>query len=188
MSGKRNDAVGELLHAFVKRIPKCGQPQLVRLVYLTDLYARQFLGKPITDLEYIYHDNGPFDSRILIRLSSLVESGAIKESRGRLPGTFHYASQTKSSPSGLSERQIAIVEYVIDEFGSLPARNLVRVVNETSPVEKARWSGAKGKPLAMDLIPDCRELFEDIRRGIIELDAGQGVPFVFKRKKTPQSA
>ena len=78
---KGHDFVAELLHFFVLRLPKSSRTQLIGFLYLTDIESRKYLGEPITDLEYVWYDRGPFDSRILNRLAEAIESGILRESK-----------------------------------------------------------------------------------------------------------
>ena len=87
---RKHDRLSTLIHYFVKRVPRAGRTQLVKFLYLSDLFSRQFLGEPITDLDYIWHDHGPFDSKIYAKISDLVDSEAIKEQKVQyLSGPFH---------------------------------------------------------------------------------------------------
>lgn len=182
----KQDPVGDLLHLFVKRVPNAGRTQLVKFLYLTDLASRQFLGRPMTDLEYIWYDHGPFDSRILNRLSHLEETGKIRATKVRFNSShgYRYVAKEAADTTWLTERQTAIINHVIEEYGKMTLSTLLRHVYDTPPMALAKKHGKKsmGKPLNMSTLKNDRELFEAIREGVDQLDRGERVPFLTKRK------
>ena len=80
------------------------------------------------------------------------------------------------------------MEHVAATFGAKSVRSLARFVSETPPMTRARQAKAIGRPLDMTTAGDRRELFEDIRLGISQLDHGRRIPFSFKRRTTSQTA
>lgn len=184
----KQDRVSDLLHHFIKSVPNAGRTQLVKFLYLVDVASRSFLGEPITDLEYIWYNHGPFDSRIYNRLSGLNAKGAIKEVRVQYPTRdgYRYESCNEPDDTWLTEQQAAVVEYIVAEFGKKPLAEILKYVYDTAPMKKAKSLGATGQPLDMDAIPNRGALYESIRRGVEQLDRGEGVPFsqIYQRKKT----
>ena len=183
---KRHDSVAELLHFFVLRVPNSSRTRLIAFLYLSDVAARKYLGEPITDLQYVWYDRGPFDSRILNRLSALTESGVLREHR--LAGSmdeFRYDSRRKLDPLRLSDRHAAILEHVAEEFGRMPVRSLFSHLRSTPPMANAKAKNGKGKPLDMTTLPDETELFAGLRKGVMELDRGEGIRFSKIRADRP---
>src|SRR5436305_1629867 len=130
---KNRERVSALVHHFVKLVPRAGRTKIVKFLYLSDLYSRKFLGHPITDLEYIWHDYGPFDSGIYAKISELVDCRAIKEQKVQYPKSdgFEYLSLKTPTPLPLSEDEIAIVKYVAERFGSMALEPILRRVYKT---------------------------------------------------------
>lgn len=185
---EKMDLVSDLLCQIVKRVPGVGRTQLVKLLYLADAASRSFLGKPITDLEYIWYNHGPFDSRIYNRLSKLSQSGNIQENRVKYSSMdgYQYAIGREPDHSALDKHQAAIVEYIIREFGQLRLRALLDYTNKTAPMKKAIADKAKGQPLDMGVLEDRTQEYNSVQISLSQLDRGEGIPLssLYKRKKT----
>ena len=135
--GKAHDLVAELVHFFVLRVPSSSRTQLIGFLYLTDIEARKYLGEPITDLEYVWYDRGPFDSRILNRLAEATESGVLRETSvsDSTNDPRYVISGKKVLRFRLTDRQTAIAAHVAQEFGKLPVPAACWPISERLP----RW-------------------------------------------------
>jgi len=52
----------EVLRYLLEQAPGVGHTLLAKFAYLADLLARQHLGRPISGMQYIYDNRGPFDA------------------------------------------------------------------------------------------------------------------------------
>ena len=52
----------QVLRYLLEVAPGVGHTLLAKFAYLADLIARQYLGGPITEMQYRYDNHGPFDA------------------------------------------------------------------------------------------------------------------------------
>src|SRR5262249_59025770 len=81
------DRVADLIKYFVRRVPGAGRTQIVKFLYLADLEAHRYLGRPISDLVYHWDEHGPFDRRVLDSLDYLRNHGFIEEEQVEFPNS-----------------------------------------------------------------------------------------------------
>ena len=68
----------QVLRYLLEVAPGVGHTLLAKFAYLADLLARQYLGRPITTMEYKFDSHGPFDAvRFYKARDELVEGGLI---------------------------------------------------------------------------------------------------------------
>lgn len=115
--------------------------QAVKLPYLIDLVANHVLGKPITQSHHKAWKMGVVTARAW---------GLVKRANGgkhfRVEGD-PYADGcrlylAKPPAAELSERELAIVDFVLEEFGDMPADELGALTKELNP-EIQVWGGKK---------------------------------------------
>jgi hypothetical protein len=172
----------ELIHAFVQRVPNAGRTQIVKLLYLADLEARRCLGHPLTPLNYIWYDHGPFDTDIYVQLDRLCGLGFLhEETYQRSDGkTCYRYSTTDAPPPGepLKAAELALVNYVAARHGKKRLKALLDEVYQTPPMEQARKVGHRGVTLNMDLVNNASRIpgaeLERVLRSIDQVERGQG--------------
>jgi uncharacterized phage-associated protein len=173
----KSGRVAELICFYVRRCPRIGRTQLVKLIYLSDLFSRQFLGESLTDLDYIWWHHGPFDSRILAEISALADARTIREKSPNANG-HHYAAAGEPSAWSLTEDETEVVNFIAEQYGRLSAHSLTRKVAKTAPMVDAKQRAGFGKRLRMHLADNTkRELFLGIKEGFKQIDRGEGIPF-----------
>lgn len=182
----KQSTVPHLLRYFAERVPGAGRTQMVKFLYLADLEARRWIGEPLTDLQYIWHDHGPFNSQILVYLDLLSSAGYLDEIVQEYPnGTrgAHITATDKPLPTAgdftLTDDQMAILEHIASAYGRMPLRKLLKdVVYETLPMKDAQERDAKGHLLRMELVDNeaRRQGFDlnRIRRSVQNLNEGKG--------------
>src|SRR5688500_5837287 len=69
--------VSDLIRFFVHHVPGTGRTQIVKFLYLADLESRRHLGRPLSDLRYIWYHYGPFAQEIYEHLDVLCERNVI---------------------------------------------------------------------------------------------------------------
>ena len=160
----------QLIYYFVERVPGAGRTQLAKFLYLADHEARRYLGKPVSDLCYRWDDFGPFDQDILHGLNALQHNGFVEVERIAYPSGaegYRYRSTGRpmASAPAFTDAQLAILNYVAVEFGSMPLRELLEdVVYQTRPMVDAKKRNAPGAPLRMELVDN------EARQAGLELD------------------
>jgi hypothetical protein len=174
------DTIAALICYLVERYPHVGRTQIVKFLYLVDLEARRHLGHPVTDLEYIWHNHGPFDYAILERIRWLKTAGFIagayvQYSNGSEGWQFR-ANPDKTIPLSIPDEEQAIVHYVFEKVMGRSLKNLLNDVYKTRPMLDAKERGAHQKKLRMGLVNNeavrAGEDLHTIGRAIQEAKAG----------------
>jgi hypothetical protein len=122
------DRVAPLIQFFVSKVPGAGRTQLFKFLYLADLEARRHLGRPLTDLDYIWYDYGPFDSAIYAQLDSLMADGSLTEELVEYPNGWRarrYSAGEKATTPSLSKEEKAIGEFVAATYGRAALQTLL---------------------------------------------------------------
>lgn len=184
-SVKTTDRTAQLVRFFSERFPGAGRTQLVNFLYLTDLEARKLLGRPVTNLNYIWHDHGPFDSAIDSCMDRLKHQGIILEEKVEYPNGkcgCRYRAGAVAFPCELPKEDLAVAEYVASAYGKSTVRCLLDdVVYQTEPMEKAQQENARGQRLPMEIVDNASRVpgdeLERILRAVEEYNAGGGKPF-----------
>lgn len=172
----------ELIHAFVQRVPDAGRTRLVKFLYLADLEARRWLGHPLTPLNYIWYDHGPFDSDIYSQLDHLCGLGYLnEETYQRADGTTCYRYRTTDAPppgEPLKAAELALVDYVAAQHGKKRLKALLDEVYRTPPMEQAQKEGHRGVTLNMDLVNNESRIagaeLERVLHSIEQIERGEG--------------
>jgi hypothetical protein len=179
-----SNRIAALIYFFVARFPRAGRTQVVKFLYLVDLEMRRHLGRPITDLDYIWHDHGPFDFEIYTQLRWLDAGGFIKGVFGRYPNGkegWQYTATEKDLPLDLSSDETAIATSVAESCKSRTLDGLLKYVYDTKPMRDAQERGAKGERLRMELVNnEAVEMGEDIHRiqkALQQVERGEVRPF-----------
>ena len=134
-----------VLKYFAQRAPgSLGVTQLLKLAYLADLHAREYLGRPITSFEYTYYRHGPFDKRLYSAVDELARRKWVRtESQSIFGGKSRRAviNQGEFQDLDFTPAETRILDYVARTYGSLPLDVLLARVYETEPMKAARQDG-----------------------------------------------
>lgn len=179
------DRIPPVIQFFVDRCPNVGRTVIVKLLYLSDLEARRYLGRPITDLDYIWWDYGPFDSEILSQLDQLCRDDVLNVEHVCYPGGksgYRYSLGAKRINTSFSREESAILEYVARLYGRMDLRDLLEeVVYQTSPMIHAKAHQETGAKLEMSAVDNEARVpgleLERVIESVDELDRGRGRPF-----------
>lgn len=108
--------------------------RLMKMAYLTDLLAREYLGDGVTDFRYYRYKHGPYDKAILGFIEELVEAGLAFE---KLDDTGEYEYK-RLVDAGLpiefdfSPAETEILRYVATTYLTMPMQELLHEVVYTS--------------------------------------------------------
>jgi hypothetical protein len=175
--------IAPLIRYFVERVPGAGRTQIVKFLYLTDLESGRYLGHPISDLNYILYDHGPFDSEILAHLDLLCAMDYLEGEQVRYPnGKFGWRYKATDKPlplTGTSKEGLAILDYVAANYGRTPLQGLLEeVVYQTAPMVDAKEREAYGHRLRMELVDNEARVpgleLERVVASVDQLDQGGG--------------
>lgn len=161
-----------------------GRTRLMKLLYLADYQARRYLGRPISDIQYRWHDFGPFDDNLYTWLDALTTADFVRHEEVRYDDgkVAHIYAPTETPPNfDLSPDELDILSFVCREYSQVNLRQLLdEIVYQTEPMLDAKERDARGQALRMDIVNDVKsrdftvpyaELLARSRR----LQSGQGV-------------
>jgi hypothetical protein len=144
----------QVLQYFIQRAPggALGVTHLQKLAYLADLFAREYLGTPVTGFDYVWHKHGPFDQRIYDAVDELERAGLAKER----PGFVWYGrwkreirSENRLTEFEVSPEEAAILDFVAERYEAMPLDKVLDEVYSTEPMLAVKDRG-RGVRLPMD--------------------------------------
>lgn len=163
-----------------------GRHRLAQYVYLADVEARRYLGRPISDLEYGFTARGPFDANGFAEAMNELESlGLVRENQ--IPCGEYMSSELVPTGSpvefSFTATEAEVLRYVATTFLSTSMRDFIDdVVYATEPMVDAE----PGRPLPMDRAngspgADLTFSLERVLRGEASALAGRTRPWVQAR-------
>jgi len=131
-----------MISAFVLKSGRPGilHPQLMNLLYLTDLMALGTWGSPLTNLHWIHWNHGPFSEDLNDIEKSLQrdEKLLIREGHGHPNKTYPVLQSPADFSVDLFPRAQIIVDRVWSDYGNLSLSELLAAVYETEPIKKTQ--------------------------------------------------
>jgi hypothetical protein len=149
---------------------------------LVDIESRRYLGRPLSELNYICYNHGPFDSDILDQLDKMESAGLLDVERYNCCGNIGYNySSKKNGEDPFCREEEAILNHVTEVVRKCSLKNLLEdVVHQTEPMLDAARREAFGRRLRMELVDNQKRLhgleLERVLKAIEGLDKGQGQP------------
>jgi uncharacterized phage-associated protein len=137
---KLRDAVVYVVNEFRQRqqVPLT-RTKLVKFLYLADYRSSQERKKPVTGVQYKSYYYGPYAAEILEAAEDQPRY-VLYERCARSDGASYYAYEpTGKKPrlATLDEKDRRYLDDVLEEYGSLSLKRLLRVVYQTPPFKKA---------------------------------------------------
>jgi len=162
----------QVLRFFASKRGRIDATAHLKLAYLADLCAREYLGRPITGFSYRWHNHGPFDSAFYSAREELVTQGLAQEHTTTYPGVDYTGRTLVNLPgrvkSDLTAGERMVLEYVNTHYGDLPLDGLLKIVYETEPMQMVE---KRGQRLPMDEVNDRGR--EDLGVDLDELASAQ---------------
>lgn len=144
----------QVLSFFAQQYGPRGIPRkrLVKLAYMTDILARQYLGHSITDFDYVKDHYGP-NARELPDAVAELEAANLAEQRVERDGQYR-TSRLRDSHQPLafefSLGENEVLGYVADNYMDMELNEFIDlVVKETDPFTAVE---AHGEPLPMQVV------------------------------------
>lgn len=146
----------QVLKYLTTRSRRIGATRLLKLTYLADITARKFLGRQISELEYIWYDYGPFDRSFYDARDELILAGVAQEQHTSYPEA-DYEKRTlvdldEPVQYDFDEIEVQILDYVFNKYGGLPLKGLLDKAYETEPMERVKEEGQEGDRLPMEMV------------------------------------
>jgi hypothetical protein len=145
----------DLIRYFVeKQSGRIGRTKLAWLIYLADIEARRYLGRPISDLRFKLSLRGPFDPTLNRCVDRLKEADEITERDvGRPQGVasvLHVVAPLRPHPFTSGEE--CLLAFVVTSFGDMePPEILFDAVHNSLPMQRVLDSPV-GTPLPMECV------------------------------------
>ena len=136
-----------------------GHTLLVKLFYLTDLEARRILGRPVSEFDYHWHHNGPWDTdffaaRAELKARGLCDTSEIVFDVEKTKKMVIDAGEAIEVDFTAAERHI--LSYVAATYKDVPLEALLRdVVYETPPMREVKEAGDQ---LPMGMVDNLERL------------------------------
>jgi hypothetical protein len=151
----------ELVAYFVNRCQggELGRTRLMKLLYLADYEARRFMGRPLSDITYVWHHYGPYDPAVERTVATLKARDVVTEERVIYPnghaGYLYSAGPAPFKAYSFSPAEEAILDYVCRQYSRVQLKELLEdIVYQTEPMLKAQERGERD--LDMDEVNNTR--------------------------------
>jgi hypothetical protein len=139
-----------LILAILHRKPNISSFRLAKLCYLYDLACIQTRGKACTDLPYIWHLHGPYCDDFEKANIELQEAGKLEIAHvvtKEYDCNLHTATTPKAPKLG--ELEDELLDFIVNRFAGMSAKQLEDFVYSTPPMVKAQKSRVRFHPLDM---------------------------------------
>jgi uncharacterized protein YwgA len=149
---------------------RLGRTRLMKLLYLADYESRRFFGRPLTNLQYVWHYYGPYDSTLFDATQELENLGVIVSEQVIYPSGkagYLYHSGSRSISTTFAPSEVELLSYVVREYSKKELKVLLEdIVYETEPMQALQERDGRGEPLPMDMVNNSRrnELGLDIEQ------------------------
>jgi hypothetical protein len=165
---ERGDLTPAVLRFLISHLSgRVGRSQLLKLVYLADVEARRYLGRPLTSLRYTWQPGGPSDKAFDRHLDVLRSEGSIIDEpvawRARVSAPL-YAFIGPIAATPFTRGEEAVLDYIARSYVSTKLGPLIdEMIEDTEPVRLARRAHRLGARLAMSTEDNkAREEYGDV--------------------------
>ncbi|MES2178015.1 MAG: Panacea domain-containing protein [Gemmatimonadota bacterium] len=125
--------------------------RLMKMAYLSDMLALEYLGEAITEYQYIRYTYGPYDEAIKDTIDEIVAAGMgeIRTVWDNEQRTIQLLARGVPAPFDFTPGQMEVMRYVVMNYLRMPMEELLRdVVYSSAPMTDAEMS----KPLPMEVL------------------------------------
>jgi len=172
----------QLIKFFAQQYGHPGVPRkkLAKLIYMADVLARQFLGKPMSDLVYIKDHYGPYARELPNYTKELVDADLAIESKELDPPYRSIRLRDSGHPIAFTftPGENEILAYVVENYLNMDLDEFIdQVVKETDPFKAVHRDGER---LPMETIDGVRATeigfgLEAVLRAERQAAEGQGM-------------
>lgn len=148
LSSTQIEKVRNTIVYLAKRIPNLSKTKILKLIYILDELAIRKSGIPYFNLKYKVWKFGPVSEEIFIDLSS--ETTLLKRyiERSSEEGTNSINPIAEFDDNEFFDNDIALLEFVIEEFGGRTAKDLVSYTHR----KKSPWHNTALENSVLDLL------------------------------------
>jgi hypothetical protein len=147
----------QLLKYFAQQRRGIPRKRLVKMAYLSDLFARQFLGRPISELEYVVYFFGPYSHDIPEAIRELTERGLAWTKDDDTPSEDEITRKPlfdagRPVPFDFTLGENEILAYVVANYLDMDMEELLEdVVYRTRPFREAAAKRRYDERIPMEL-------------------------------------
>ena len=137
---KLDGLVNYLVHRYPGQL--LTRTKLVKLAFLADAKAQEDLGSKISRTNYINYHYGPYSDDV-IEMAERLDGESLREKIGQASmGEFYdYRPEGDLPEIDLSDEERRLIQFVLDEYGTLDTEDLVdRVYEEFDIPDKPKYS------------------------------------------------
>jgi len=165
---ERGDLTPAVLRFLISHLSgRVGRAQLLKLVYLADVEARRYLGRPLTSLRYTWQPGGPSDKALDRHLERLRAEGNIIDEpvawRASVSAPL-YAFIGPLAATPFTRGEEAVLSYITRSYADSKLGALIdEMIEATEPMRLARRAARPGARLAMSTENNkAREEYGDV--------------------------
>lgn len=145
----RNAQLVKFFGQLYRGIPRT---HLVKLIYMTDLLAREYLGEPVSSLNWYKYKHGPFDEAIEEAVAELVAAGLVEDKEDRWGRGLYkrVVDRYRAVPFDFTLGESAVLDYVATNYLNMSLKELLHdVVYPTAPF---RATARMGQRIPMEIV------------------------------------
>ncbi len=133
--------VGDVAAYFCEHYPhksELSKTRLTKLVYLADWEAAKSLGRQITDIEWYFHNFGPYVDDVMEVVQSDPRFEVVRSRNYYGEGKLEIrASGESGSESALDAQELKILDKIISETSPMYWNSFIKHVYATDPIERS---------------------------------------------------
>ena len=120
----------QLVKFFAQQYRGVPRKHLVKLIYMTDFLAREYLGEPASSLNWYKYKHGPYDEAIEEAVDELIAAGLVEEKREAWwKGSYHRLMDLHHvTPFDFSLGESAVLDYVVTNYVPMDTTEFVKDV------------------------------------------------------------
>ena len=137
----------QLLKYFAQQYPGIPRKRLVKMVFMSDIISRQYLGRPTSTIDWILYHYGPYGQAIPDAITELEEAELCWTDVKKVPDEPRWKKlhdYGKPTVFEFSLAQDEILGFVVETYLDMPMEELLDdVVYEVTPVKQAERIGQR---------------------------------------------
>lgn len=132
----------QLMKYFAQQYPGVPRVHLVKLIYMADILGREYLGEPLSSLNWYKYKHGPYDEAVEDAIAELVAADLVADKRDSWwhgSGRYHRVVDFhRNIPFDFTLGESAVLDYVAANYVNMDTDEFMNlVVKETAPFKAA---------------------------------------------------
>lgn len=148
LSKNQRDKIGNSIIYFLEKIDELSKTKILKLIYILDELSIKKSGIPFFNLKYKVWKFGPVSEEIFIDLSSEITFFKEYITKTLKNGVFVFQPLAKFNDDEFSDNDIELLNFVIENFGTKSAKDLVRFTHR----KKSPWYSTAVENSVLELL------------------------------------